>query len=163
MDRGTWIDWNSVDPFTAASLLKQYLSSLPDSLYPAAAFESSLSVRSGKTPLTPKIPMEDPATAIPLLKQILKSLPAINYKYLCVIISYFEQVTKFTERTQLQHQLLTKFLDNKMQASTIAIAIGSTVVLNKSYNEDPQKFLNAMNHAPTLVEFMINNCVSLFS
>eukprot|EP01126_Amoeba_proteus_P046818 TRINITY_DN5310_c0_g1_i1.p1 TRINITY_DN5310_c0_g1~~TRINITY_DN5310_c0_g1_i1.p1 ORF type:complete len:472 (+),score=95.93 TRINITY_DN5310_c0_g1_i1:300-1715(+) len=132
LDRGQPIDWSSVDPFTCTSLLKHYLSSLPQPLFPNSVFESTL-----------PICLEEP-NAVEKIRDLLRSIPEPGAQFLKSIFKYFVHIVNNQN-------------DNKMSPHAISISIGSSLCINNQLNNDSTKFLSILDHVIQLITFITCN------
>jgi len=127
------------DPYDLASVLKLYLSELPDSVIPESVY-LKVAEMNFESPDTP-----------PVLTRILRSeLPKHNWYLLDLCCKFFCEVCNNTEIT-------------KMLPSNIGISIGPTLCLSQKLRDDINTLIVGVKHAAALLACIVSNAKTIFN
>lgn len=139
VDSGKEVDYSKVsDPHVVAALLKMWLRSLPESIFPVAALARYLALNLETTP-------EDEQVRV--LQAAVESLPEINKTALHAILYLCAEITKRQE-------------ENRMSASNLSTVLGPNLFFCET--TDPQEMMKAMQPSSIALTLLIKQYPAFF-
>ncbi|ELR11340.1 RhoGAP domain containing protein [Acanthamoeba castellanii str. Neff] len=136
---GKEVDYSKVsDPHVVAALLKMWLRSLPESIFPVAALARYLALNLETTP-------EDEQVRV--LQAAVESLPEINKTALHAILYLCAEITKRQE-------------ENRMSASNLSTVLGPNLFFCET--TDPQEMMKAMQPSSIALTLLIKQYPAFF-